>query len=110
MTAAIAFPLSPDMRARLDARQTAVDCARAILRSPAPHTDATIREACHAMMTYGDQWDWAEAYPILKAMDKRAPVDRPPFSAGTGQIRAALLGIAMTVTVGWLGLVGVMAW
>lgn len=108
MTALVSFPLSLEAQARLAARETAVTCARAILRSPAPHTKDTIREACHALMTWGDQWDWAEAYPVLRALDlppvKVTPVavTPPPYSAGTGLIRRALVdcvGLAVIVVV-----------
>jgi hypothetical protein len=39
-----------------------------------------------------------------------APVERPPYSDGVGTIRALLIGAAMTVTVGWFALVGMMIW
>lgn len=102
-----AFPLTPDMQARLTARETAVTCARTILRSPAPHAKEDVRLACHTMMTFGDQWDWAEAYPVLRALDAKpatvAPVSvtPPPYSEGTGMIRRALVDCAgLAVIVG----------
>lgn len=99
MTAIVSFPLPPAAQARLAARDDAVLAAREILRSEAPHTRATIRDACHALMTYGDQWDWVEAYNVLRSIDQpsinhRSTIDRPPYSAGTGMIRAELVDIA----------------
>jgi hypothetical protein len=107
MTAIHAFPLTPDMQARLAARDTAVTHARTILRSPAPHAKDDVRLACHTLMTFGDQWDWAEAYPVLRALDAPpavvAPVAvaPPAYSAGTGTIRRALVDLAgLAVIVG----------
>lgn len=88
-----AFPLTPEALARLAARDTALSCSRTILRSPAPHDKETIREACHAMMTWGAPEDWAEAYPVLRALDL-PPVHVAPVAvtrnSGTGLIREGL--------------------
>ena len=75
-----AFPLTPEMRDRLDAREDVVTAARAILRSKARHTPANIRWACNALMTYGDCWDWIDAYHVLRALNAkpvRPTIDRP---------------------------------
>jgi hypothetical protein len=103
---AVAFPLSPAMQSRLTAREDAVTYSRAILRSAAPHDPQDVRLACHTLMTYGSQWDWVEAYHVLRAMD--TPVDQPPYSHGPGTIRRALIGIALMLSVGWLALIGMM--
>jgi hypothetical protein len=114
MTAVTAFPLCADMQARLAARETAVTCSRAILRSAAPHDREDVRLACHTLMTYGDHWDWAEAYPVLRALDakpvqvKPVAIDRPPYSQGHGTIRRLIVGTAATLALGWLVLVAVM--
>ena len=105
-----AFPLTEIMQARLAARETAVICARAILRSPAPHDREDVRLACHTMMTCGDANDWADAYPVLRALDlPPVAVTRPPYSAGTGLIRAALVDCAGLAVIGLLAL-AVLAW
>jgi hypothetical protein len=110
MTALLSFPLTPDMQARLAARETAVTFARAILRSAAPHAKDDVRLACDTLMTYGDQWDWAEAYPVLRALDARpVAVERPVYSQGTGTIRRALVDCAGLAVI--LGVaVAVLAW
>ena len=91
MTAHLRLVTSADV-ARLAAQDEALDAARAILRSKAPHTRATIRDACHVVMTFGDAWDWMDGYHILQAM--RAPVAPPPMSPQPRLIRAALVDCA----------------
>lgn len=93
---AIAFPMTDDMRARLDARAEPVEAARALIRSEALHTADDIRDACHALMTYGNHWDWAEAYHVLRALDaRRAEIQAEAAAhAKRGTIRAALVDIA----------------
>ena len=89
----LAFPLTPEMRARLDARDDVVTAARAILRSKARHAPSIIRWACNALMEYGNCWDWVEAYQELRALDAkpvRPTIDRP--QAGT--IRGWLMDCA----------------
>lgn len=105
MTAQIhAFPAAPDRRADI------VTAARAILRSPAPHDRETIREACHAMMTWGNAVDWSEAYPVLRALDLPKPATvQLPYSASVDVIRAVLCAM-IAVPIVWLGLAGVMSW
>lgn len=108
MTAAvIRFPATPDMFPCR--RDDIVTAARAILRSPAPHDRETIREACHALMTWGNAMDWSEAYPVLRALDlppmNVAPVAvKPPYSANVIRIRDVLIGSVVTVGFVWLGL------
>jgi hypothetical protein len=114
MTAVTAFPLCAEMQARLAARETAVTCSRAILRSAAQHDREDVRLACHTLMTYGEGWDWAEAYPVLRALDakpvqvKPVAIDRPPYSQGHGTIRRLIVGTAVLVGAVWAMLVGVM--
>ncbi len=105
---------APD--AHLDAQVRAVEFARAILRSEAPHTVGSIREACNALMTYGDGLDCVEARHMLAALDKRktaikrdVPIQRPPYSQGHGTIRAILLGATLGVWGIWMLLVVVLA-
>ena len=94
----LAFPLTPEMRARLDAREDVVTAARAILRSEARHTPSIIRWACNALMTYGDCWDWMDGYHVMRALDAKQvkpTIDRP--QAGT--IRDGLLFLMFAATV-----------
>jgi hypothetical protein len=98
-----AFPITPDMRARLDAREDAVTAARAILRSQAQHLPDDIRLACETLMTWGDGFDWADAYHVLRALDVK-PVKRPQYSPQVGAIRDGLLFLGFAVAVLIVGL------
>lgn len=101
MTALATFPLTAEMRARLAARETAVSLSRTILRGQDRHAPDDLRLACHTLMTYGDSFDWVEAYQVLRAMDAPrvvAPAQRP------GLIRGVAVGVAAALTFAWLGL------
>lgn len=102
MTAVAAFPMTLEMRARLAARESAVAMSRTILRGADRHDPADLRLACETLMTYGDHWDWAGAYQVLRALDAPTATER------TGTIRAelpgALAGVAVLALVVFGGL------
>ena len=73
MTAIATFPLTPVMRARIEARENAVDMARTIIRGKERHAPDDLRLACETLMTYGDQWDWVPAYQMMRQLDAETP-------------------------------------
>jgi hypothetical protein len=106
MTAIAHFPMTPTMRARLNACDDAVTYARAILRSEAPHASDDIRLACRTLMTWGNEWDWLDAYHVLRALDAPAPMVTPePDDPPAWTIRdelTAYAGLAVIVSVCWV--------
>jgi hypothetical protein len=86
----------------LDAEVEAVSAARAILRSDKPHSVGTIRQACVMLQRFGDGTDWLEARQMLRAIEARKPVQKPPMSPQPRLIRRiidGLLGALITVAV-----------
>lgn len=123
MTAQIhKFRLRPEFAALLEARQNRADivaAARAILRSPAAHSDAILHEACVALTTWGDGADWLEADAMTYAIALRQRRERHEAArlavsrreAPTGRIRRALgvlAGAVAFAAVSWAGIAGVM--
>jgi hypothetical protein len=100
-----AFPITPDMRARLDAREDAVAAAQTIIRSKAQHLPDDIRLACHTLMTWGNSFDWMDGYHVLRAMDAPKLV-KPRCSPQVGTIRDGLLFLGFAVAVLIVGLAG----
>lgn len=69
------FPVSPAYAAQREAdarREAFVIAARAVIRSAANHSDATLTDACEALRTWGDWIDHLEADAMLLAMRLRA--------------------------------------
>ena len=87
MTAVHAFPLTPEMRSRIEARESALDLSRTIIRGKERHAEDALRLACDTLMTYGDHFDWTKAYLLLRSLDA-PPAASPP--ATTGRIRREL--------------------
>jgi hypothetical protein len=111
MTAVIPFPLTADMRARKAAEANARIFARAVLRSADVLSDETVRGAAYTLMQSDEIADWNEGYHMMRALDA-PPVPRadlPPYSAGHGMIRRALVGGFATALVGWIVLVVLLA-
>ena len=100
MTAVSTFPMTQEMRARLAARESALAMSRTILRGKGRHAADDLRLACHTLMTYGDHWDWVEAYQVLRALD--AP---PAASQRRGKIRDGLRDMAVLLGFGAVVLV-----
>jgi hypothetical protein len=89
-----------------DRRDPIITAARAILRSHATHDSEIIREACDALMTWGDALDWSEGYHVKRAL----PVECPPYSPGTGSIRKLILASMIGAVGSWAVIAAVMVW
>ncbi len=99
-------PMQPDRRALI------VAAADAILRSPAPHDEDTIRAACNALMEWGDPaTDWWRGYHVLRALDAKPAhvVKRPDYSPQPRIIRAALVDSAILAAFGAVVLIVMLA-
>jgi hypothetical protein len=111
MTAVIPFPLTVEMHARKAAEANALIFARAVLRSADALSDETVRGAAYTLMQSNEIADWNEGYHMMRALDA-PPVPRadpPPYSAGHGTIRRALVGGIASVLLGWVVLVVLLA-